>query len=266
MVWPILGVCSGIKVDLFVNGGFNRQSLCPSVSWHLALLQLGVLRAVQAVQSCLWPCSRIRFSLSLPSEQRDDDGASGGLVLLPVQPHFGWGSQGLQSWPFTRATWHLSLLSAAASASLYLTELFQSQPLLLWRRIRQPLSPVTWLATRLHLIMSFFCRIWSLNQHELVQQEQLIPTSLYRPGGSWMGFVNRVHHNFYSKSTWGAIHLCHPGGTVRKPWVAPRVSNCSYSHPLEMSRKKLNPVNREMHPLQSSTFLSYFNLPWYNSS
>lgn len=31
---PILGVCSGIKVDLFVNEGSNRQSLCPSVSWR----------------------------------------------------------------------------------------------------------------------------------------------------------------------------------------------------------------------------------------
>lgn len=84
----ILGVCSGVKVDLFVNEGFSRQSLCPNVSWHLVLLQLGLLRAVQ---SCLWLCSRIRFSLSLPSDRCDDDRASGGLALLLEQPYFGWG-------------------------------------------------------------------------------------------------------------------------------------------------------------------------------
>lgn len=71
-----------------MNKGFSRQSWCPNASWHLVLLQLGLLRAVQAVQSCLWLCSRLRFSLSLPSDQCDDDR---GLALVLVQPPFGWG-------------------------------------------------------------------------------------------------------------------------------------------------------------------------------
>ena len=51
------------------------------------------------------------------------------------------------------------------------------------------------------------------------------------------GFHEQASPQFYLESTWGALHLCHPGGTVGKPWVAPRVSACSCSHPLEMSEK-----------------------------
>lgn len=40
--------------------------------------------------------------------------------------------------------------------------------------------PVTWLSTRHYLIMSFFCRIWFLDLHELVQQEQMILTSPHK--------------------------------------------------------------------------------------
>lgn len=255
----------------------QQTILVPKCLLALALLQLGVLRAGQAVQSCLWLCSRVRFSLSLLPEQCDDDRASGGLALLLVWPHFGWGSQVLQDWPFMRATLHLSLLSAAACASLYLTELCQSQPLLcdttyadlcplwcdfppgstrlchfsaeygLWSSLNWSsrsswFPPVCINGTKAWRIMNGFC-------------EQDSPQ--FYSKSTWEE-INLCHNSpqLYSKSTWGAIHLCHPGGTVRKPWVAPRVSNCSYSHPLEISRRKLSPVNREMNPLQTSTFLS----------
>lgn len=173
------------------------------------------------------------------------------------------GSQMLQfwrrDWPFMRATVHLSLLSAATSASLYLTELFQSQPLLLWHQVHRPLSlwrdfppDTTWLC-------HFFCRIWFWTSMNWSSRSSWFPPVCINGTNTWRimnGFCKQESPQFYSKSTQGAIHLCHPGGTGRKPWVAPRVSNCSCSHSLKMSRRKLNPVNRGMNPLQTSTFLS----------
>lgn len=71
----------GITVDLFVNEGFNSQCICPSISWHFLLLQLGLLRASWVVASgCAPGCDFV--SLSLPSDQRDDDRVSGELSLV----------------------------------------------------------------------------------------------------------------------------------------------------------------------------------------
>lgn len=164
-----------------------------------------------------------------------------------------------RDWPFMRATVHLSVLSAATSASLYLTELFQSQPLLLWHQVRRPLSlwrdfppDTTWLC---HFSAEY--SLWtSLNWSS---RSSWFPPVCINGTNTWRimnGFCKQDSPRFYSKSTKGAIHLCHSGGTGRKPWAAPGVSNCSYSHPLGMSRGKLSPVNREMNPFQTSTFLS----------
>lgn len=212
-----------------MNKGFSRQSWCPNASWHLVLLQLGLLRAVQAVQSCLWLCSRLRFSFlaiwPVRWWQRARSGFSAASFWMRA------GSQILQFWrrPFMRATVHLSLLSAATSASLYLTELSQSQSLLLWHQARRPLSlwrdfppDITWLC---HFSAEY--GLWtSMNWSS---RSSWFPPVCINGTNTWRimnGFCDEQDSpQFYSKSTGGAINLCHPGGTVRKPWVTPSDSN-----------------------------------------
>lgn len=63
------------------------------------------------------------------------------------------------------------------------------------------------------------------------------------PPASWNGIntwrilcvMNGVWHNFTQRVHMGNSYICHPGGVVGKPRIAPRVSTCSYSHPLEVS-------------------------------
>lgn len=250
---------AGVKVDLFVNEGFNRQSLCPNVSWHLVLLQLGLLRAVQAVQSCLWLCSRMWFSLSSPSDQRDDDRAAGGLTLVLVWPHFGWGlpPKFFSSGEGTGLSWepHYSFLfllllhlPAFTSLSCFGASLFSRDT----RHADLCPCDVTFHQTLPDYVIFLqnlvFGPAWTgpagaADPHQSVEMA-------HTRGGSWMGFMNRIHHNFTQspheeqlssvtlEGQWGNHELLPESAIVLFPthWKCP--------------------VNREMNPLWTSSFLS----------